>query len=145
MEDKRTLSLEPKITYLGTFRPEFVKSIVMFEINTFGFVKMQSFILNKKNNLGPKLSYLGTFVLGFEKSIVVIQISTLKFVKVQRFMKLEPKSPCLGIFELEFEKPLCHFFKLGRSTLSKYKGSCKTKNIECGTKFPLFMYYKTQI
>ena len=81
----------------------------MFEINTFGFVKMQSFILNKKNNLGPKLSYLGTFVLGFEKSIVVIQISTLKFVKVQRFMKLEPKSPCLGIFELEFEKPLCHF------------------------------------
>ena len=103
------MNLEPKITYLGIFRPEFVKSIVMFEINTFGFVKMQSFILNKKNNLGPKLSYLGTFVLGFEKSIVVIQISTLKFVKVQRFMKLEPKSPCLGIFELEFEKPLCHF------------------------------------
>ena len=109
MEDKRTLILEPKITYLGTFGPEFVKTIVMFEINTFGFVKMQSFILKKKINLGSKLSYLGTFALAFEKSIVVIQISILKFVKVQHLMKLEPKPPYLGIFGLEFEKLFCHF------------------------------------
>ena len=81
----------------------------MFEINTFGFVKMQSFILKKKINLGSKLSDLGTFALAFEKSIVVIQISILKFVKVQRSMKLEPKSPYLSIFGLEFEKPFCHF------------------------------------
>ena len=36
------LSLEPKLSYLGTFWPEF-EAIVIFQINTLKFFKMQSF------------------------------------------------------------------------------------------------------
>ena len=36
------------MSYLGTFEPKFEKTIVIFEISTFEFVKMQSFTLNRK-------------------------------------------------------------------------------------------------
>ena len=36
------------MSYLGTFKPKFEKTIVIFEISTFEFVKMQSFTLNQK-------------------------------------------------------------------------------------------------
>ena len=36
------------MSYLGTFEPKFEKTIVIFEISTFEFVKMQSFTLNQK-------------------------------------------------------------------------------------------------
>ena len=35
------------MSYLGTFEPKFEKTIVIFEISTFEFVKMQSFTLNQ--------------------------------------------------------------------------------------------------
>ena len=60
---------------------EFVK------INTFKFVKMQSFMLNEKNNFGTKialfmliaLSIYGIFGQKFEKTIVIFLINTLEF------------------------------------------------------------------
>ena len=108
----------------------------MFEINTFGFIKMQSFILKKKISLGSKLSDLGTFALAFEKSIVVIQISILKFVKVQHLMKLEPKPPYLGIFGLEFEKLFCHFLNQDAPFCQNTKVHVKPKTLSVGLNFP---------
>ena len=71
-----------KLPYLGIFGLEFEKHIVIFEISTFEFIYMQSFMLNKKKlNLGPKLPFVGIFALEFEKTIVIFENSTLKFVK----------------------------------------------------------------
>ena len=42
------------MSYLGTFRIEFEKTIVMFEISTFEFAQMKGFILNKKEKFGTK-------------------------------------------------------------------------------------------
>ena len=48
----------PKLPYFGAFRLEFEKTIAMFKIDTFEFVKMLSVMLNKKIlNLGRKLLY----------------------------------------------------------------------------------------
>ena len=48
-----------KMPNLVTFRPEFKKKIIFIcEISTFEFVKMQSFMLKKKINLGQKFSCL---------------------------------------------------------------------------------------
>ena len=38
-----------KLLQVGTFRPKFEKTIVIFEISTFKSIKMQSFMLNKNN------------------------------------------------------------------------------------------------
>ena len=60
--------------YLGTFRPKFEKIIAIFEIKNFVFVKILSFLLNKKKlNLGPKLPYLGIVGLEFEKSLLYLK------------------------------------------------------------------------
>ena len=48
--------------YLDTFRPRFEKAIVIFEISNFEFVKMQSFMLNKKNKFGTKITLCGYFL-----------------------------------------------------------------------------------
>ena len=48
---KRKLSLGPKMPYFGTFTTEFFKkTIVIFEISTVEFVKMQSFMLKEKSS-----------------------------------------------------------------------------------------------
>ena len=71
----------------GIFRPKFEETVVIFEISTFKFVKMQSFTLKgKKLNLRLKMSYLGIFGLEFEKTIVIFEISTFKFAKAHSFM-----------------------------------------------------------
>ena len=73
--------------YFGSFRPQFEEAIVIFEISTFEFVKMQSFMLKeKKLNLEPRMLYLGIFGLEFENAIVMFEISTFEFVKMQSFM-----------------------------------------------------------
>ena len=47
---------------LGTFRPEFEKNIVVFEISSFEFFKVHIFMLKKTNlNLGPNLFHLDIF------------------------------------------------------------------------------------
>ena len=57
--------------YSGSFRQEFKKTIVIFEISTIEFVKTQK----------PKLSYLGSFGLEIYKAIVIFEISTAQFIK----------------------------------------------------------------
>ena len=48
--------------YLGIFGLKFEKAVAIFQISTFGFVKIQSFKLKGKNlDLGPKLLYLSIF------------------------------------------------------------------------------------
>ena len=44
MQNKKTLNLEPKMLYLGTFRPELGKTIFIFEISSFEIVIMPSFM-----------------------------------------------------------------------------------------------------
>ena len=44
LKQKKTLNLGPKIVYLGNFRPQFERTLVIIEIKTFEFVRTQSFI-----------------------------------------------------------------------------------------------------
>ena len=106
-----------KMPYMGTFGLEFQKPIVIFEISTLKFVKLQNFTKKKCLNLGPEMPDLGILGLEFEKNIVIFEISTLKFVKLQNFAKkqkrlnLRPKMPYLGIFNQEYF--IWVFFGLG--------------------------------
>ena len=59
---KKCLNLGPKMSYLGILGLEFWKTIVIFEISTFEFVKLQNFVKKQKClNLGPKMPFLGIF------------------------------------------------------------------------------------
>ena len=93
------------MSYLGTFEPKFEKTIVIFEISTFEFVKMQSFTLNQKktqknkhknnkNNkkqkkkkkikFGTKIVLLGVVTgLEFEKGLSYLKPSILNLSKFQ--------------------------------------------------------------
>ena len=69
------------MSYLGIFGLEFDKNIVIFEISTAEFAKLQNFRGKQKwLNLGSKMPYLGIFGMEFEKNIAIFEISTLKFV-----------------------------------------------------------------
>ena len=92
--------------YLGIFRLEFKKTIVIFEISTLKFVYLQNFMEKQKClNFGPKVPDLGILGLEFKKTIVIFEISTFglvwlqNFVKKQKCLYLEPKMPFLGIFD----------------------------------------------
>ena len=112
------------MSYLDTFEPKLEKTIVIFEISTFEFVKMQSFTLNQKNpketntktkqkkqqknrkrkkiKFGTKIVLLGVgFGLEFEKSLSYLKPSILN---LSNFQVIGPKLPSLSIFKLEFEK-----------------------------------------
>ena len=66
---------------LGIYGPEFCKAIVLFEINTIKFVKLQNFAKKQKwLNLVSEMPYLVIFGLEFSKFFVIFVISTLKFV-----------------------------------------------------------------
>ena len=70
-----------KNSLFGIFALEFENNIVIFEISTLEFVKLQSFV--KKQNcliLGPKNAFLGIFGLEFQNNIVIFEISTFEFV-----------------------------------------------------------------
>ena len=72
---------------LWYFQARFEKYIIIYEIKTFEFVKVQSFMKkNKKINLGPKMLYLGIFTLELKETIVIFEISTFEFFKMQSFM-----------------------------------------------------------
>ena len=58
--------------YLVIFRQEFLKTIVIFEIRTLKFVKLQNFSKKEKHlNLGAKMGYLGIFGLEFYNTIAI--------------------------------------------------------------------------
>ena len=96
----------------GFFGLQFRKRIVIFEISTVKFIKLQSLI---KNNItlkhGPKISSLDIFKLEFEKTIVIFEFSIFEFVKFRNY-KQKKKSSSAAI---------------SPSNFSKCKVSCKTK------------------
>ena len=52
--------------YLGIFGPSFQKTMVIFEISTVKFVKLQNLPKKKKiSKFGTKMTYLSTFQLEF--------------------------------------------------------------------------------
>ena len=64
--------------YLGIFGLEFdKKTIILFEISTLEFIKLQTFVLGTKNAL---------FWSEYEKINAIFEISTVEFVKIQSFM-----------------------------------------------------------
>ena len=59
---KNPLNSGLKAPYLGIFGLQFWKAIAMFEINNLKFIKLQSFIQNKKTlKLRSKMSFLRIF------------------------------------------------------------------------------------
>ena len=59
-----------KIALFETFSARILKNIIIFEISTHEFVKLQNFKKKSKCvNLGPKMPYLDIFVLEFENNI----------------------------------------------------------------------------
>ena len=86
------------MSYLGIFGLEFWKTIVIFEISTFEFFKLQNFAKKQKCiNLGPKMPFLGIFdqkcliclFLGknFQKAIVKFEIRILNLSKCKIWRK----------------------------------------------------------
>ena len=74
------------MAYLGIFGLSFQKTMVIFEISTIKFVKLQNLPKKKKiSKFGTKMTYLSTFQLEFSKAIVVFEISTQIFEKFQSF------------------------------------------------------------
>ena len=70
----------PKLSYLGIFVLEFERTVVVLEISTLKFVKVQSFMENKETlSLGPKMPYFGTFRQKFENTIFILENSTFEF------------------------------------------------------------------
>ena len=71
------------MSYMGTFRPEFEKNptIIIFEMSTFQFIKMQSFMLRVKKIWDQNCFLLGVFEPEFENAIVIFEINTLSFIK----------------------------------------------------------------
>ena len=61
------------MSYLDIFRPEFEKTIVIFEINSFEFV-------GKKLNLGTIWVFLDW---NLKNTIVILEISTLEYIKYE--------------------------------------------------------------
>ena len=74
--------------YLGIFRVELWKTIVIFEIGTLEFVYLQTLVQKWKFlSLGPKMPCLDIFGLEFLKPIVLFEINTLKYVLLQSLVK----------------------------------------------------------
>ena len=116
-----------KTPYLGIFEMQFWKVIVIFEISTLEFVKMQSLI-----NLGPKMSYLRISQLELEKTIIILEVCILEFFEMQKLVKIKETSnlvPKIRIFGRNFEK-LLPYLKKAPSNLWKYKVLGKNKNVE---------------
>ena len=108
---------------------QFWKAIVIFEICTLEFVKMQSLI-----NLGPKMSYLRISQLELQKNIVILEVCILEFFEMQKLVQIKktsdlvPKIRYLGIFDSNFEK-LLPYLKKAPSNLWKCKVLGKNKNV----------------
>ena len=116
--------------YLGTFMPEFEKTIVIFEISTFEFVKIQSFKLKKnKLNLKPKLSYMGILDWNLKKLLLYLKSapSNLSYCKASYKKKLWVLDQNLLGYNL---KKLLSYLKSAHSNMSKCKVSCWMKKFQ---------------
>ena len=74
--------------YMSIFGLQILKAIVVFQMSSFKFVKMQTFQnKNKNGNFETTNGLFGYFWARSLKNIVVFQMSTSKFVKMQIFVQ----------------------------------------------------------
>ena len=81
-------SVEDWFSILGL---QFWKAIIVFQISTFEFVKMQGFLWNKKKViiLAPKMPNLGIFQQKLEIFIIILETSLPEFVnKMENFVQI---------------------------------------------------------
>ena len=99
---KKILRFRAKILYLGILRPQFEKTVVIIEINTLEFVKMQCFMLSKKK-YGTKFAFyrvsldwnLKKKTLSYLKS-TPLSLSKMNFT-VRTFLKAQ-NTICLKVW-----------------------------------------------
>ena len=113
--EKRTkcLNLGPKIAYLGFFRPEFWKYIIVFDTRTLKFVKVGNFVKRNIVNLGGKMLYSGFFQAIFFKNYCYLSNRHPQFcqiVKISRknkIAKFSIKKALLRYFWVRILKNYC--------------------------------------
>ena len=104
MLNKKKLPL--KLPYLSIFRLGFEKTIVIFEISSLEFAKMQSFIKNKEVWVWDQYCLIWVFfLLEFEKNYCHIWYRHLRICLNAKFHVKEKKNK-LVTFRLEFKKPI---------------------------------------
>ena len=126
---------------------EFENTIVMFEISSHKFLKLQPLVQKWKSlNLGTKMPYLGIFRSYFQKIIVIFEVNPFEFILLQSFgqklksWNLASKIPYLGVLGSSFEQVLS-YLKSGLSNLSYWKFGAKIKIVKCQTKNVWFEYF----
>ena len=126
--------------YLGVLGLEFYKTIIIFEIRTLKFVKLQ--------NLGPKMPYwtfltksalFGYFRQELKKNYCQIsnqhpQICIFAKLLRKRCLNLGPKISYLGIFGLEFSKTIV-IFEIRTLKFDKNESLTHTVNFGIGSVF----------
>ena len=91
--------------YLRIFGLKFLKTIVIFEISTLKFVKLQNFPKKQKClNLGPKMPYWVFLGYNFKKLLSYLKsatsnLSNCKFREKTKLPKFRTKNALLGIFD----------------------------------------------
>ena len=89
-KNKNPYIWDQKKPYLGIFKLQLEKAIVIFEISTLKFPSKQIFVQNKRNfKCGTKsqIPYLGIFGLQFSKTIVTFGINTPEIVEMRSFVQ----------------------------------------------------------
>ena len=129
---------------MDKFRREFEKTIAIFEISTFEYIKYKVQCKTKKPGFwNQKCLIWVLLVQNLKKPIAIFEINTFKFDKIKSFVlkrknKFGIKIAFFGYFWTEIGKNLLHL-KSAQSTLSKCNVSCKTKkNFEYRTENFLF-------
>ena len=128
---------DQKKPYLGIFKLQLEKAIVIFEISTRKFASKQIFVQNKKKlQMWDQIpnSLFGYFWAAVLKNYCYIwnqhsrNCQNAKFCTKIKILKFGIKMPYLSIFEWNFEK-LWLVFMSTRSNWSKSKVLCKNKDL----------------
>ena len=144
--------------YLRIFGLKFLKTIVIFEISTLKFVKLQNFPKKQKClNLGPKMPYWVFLGYNFKKLLSYLKSATSNLSnckisrKKQNCLNLGPKMPywvflikiaLFGCFRARiFLKNYCHIWNQHPQICIFAKFCEKTKMPKFGTKNALFGFF----
>ena len=150
-KNKKTLNLGPKIPYLGTFGCNLIKTIVKFLISTLEFVKLWSFIQNKKNKkkLRTKNALLGLWA-GMFKNYCHISNQRppicliAKFNVKIRILKFGTKNALFGCLGVQFWKAIV-LFVISALEFLVVKFGAETKILKFRTKNVYFGCFWTKI
>ena len=89
-KNKNPYIWDQKKPYLGIFKLQLEKTIVIFEISTLKFPSKQIFVQKKrifKCGTKSQIPYLGIFGLQFSKTIVTFGINTPEIVEMRSFVQ----------------------------------------------------------